>query len=73
MQREVIDGVPYLVSKEGNVFYYAFTPESTHILIGTRSADGKLCLFDNWKQLLASQLLTYRTELTGRSRKARSG
>ena len=69
MQREVLDGVPYLVSKERNVYYYSVTSDASPIQLGSKSADGKLTLFANWKDVLASHLQSYRESSTTRSRK----
>ena len=71
MQREVLDGIPYLISKERNVYYYSVTPSpgETPIQIGTKSADGKLALFANAQDILSSQLKGYRESSTSRSRK----
>ena len=69
MQREVLDGVPYLITKERNVYYYTVTPDPTPVQIGTKSLDGKLTLFSNWKELISTHLKGYRESTVGRSRK----
>lgn len=69
MQREVIDGVPYWSDKERNVYYFDINADPKAILLGTKSAEGKLNLLPNWEQQLAESLSKFRGTVVGRSRK----
>ena len=68
MQREVIDGIPFLTDKEGKLYYYD-TSQPKPPFLGTKAADGTATLIPNWKETLADSLTKFRTEATTRNRK----
>ena len=68
MQREVIDGIPFLADKEGKLYYYD-TNQSKPIFLGTKAADGTAKLNSNWEESLKDTLTKFRAEATPRNRK----
>ena len=70
MQREVINGIPFLCDKAGKLYVYEPTPSpsTTPLQIGTKTADG-FQLIDGWEQRFQDRLTSWRNDLKPHSRK----
>lgn len=84
MQREVINGIPFLCDKAGKLYVYEPTsaaqpgsgslqpgsqqPSTTPLQIGTKTADG-FQLLDGWEQRFQERLTSWRNDIKPHSRK----
>lgn len=73
MQKEIIDGVPFLVDKSNNLYNFEVDKKNL-IQLGTYNSETKtINLKSNWKELYQPKLDEFRKNLKHRERKETKG